>query len=204
VSARLVRPACTSGRVGLLPGSFNPPTNAHVALAAAGRAAGLACVYYVLAERTVDKEQVTGIPLADRLALLARLGDGVASVERGLYVEIARAMGAALPGAELVFLVGHDKIVQIFDPKYYQDRGAALDELFALASFLVAPRGDADQDELAELLARPENQRWAERVEPLRLDPRHRDASATRVRRGQSRDVPPPVAEYLERANPFV
>jgi nicotinamide-nucleotide adenylyltransferase len=200
----LVRPACTSGRVGLLPGSFNPPTNAHVALAAAGRAAGLACVYFVLAQRTVDKEQVTGIPLADRLALLSRLGEGVATVERGLYVDIATEMRGVLPGAELVFLVGHDKIVQVFDPKYYQDRDAALDELFGLASFLVAPRGDADEDELGELLARPENRQWAERVAPLPFDERHRDASSTRVRRGESRDVPPAVAAYLARANPFV
>ena len=202
--ARLLKPACTRGRVGLLPGSFNPPTNAHVALAAAGRAAGLACVYYVLAERTVDKEQVTGIPLADRLELLSRLGEGVASVEKGLYVEIAAAMRETLPEAELTFLVGHDKIVQVFDPKYYRDRDAALDELFGLAGFLVAPRGEADADELAELLARPENRRFADRVAPLPLDQRHRDASSTRVRRGESRDVPPAVAEYLARANPFV
>jgi nicotinamide-nucleotide adenylyltransferase len=200
----LVEPACTSGRVGLLPGSFNPPTNAHVALAKAGRAAGLACVYFVLAQRTVDKEQVTGVPLADRLELLAQLGEGVASVEKGLYVDIAAAMRATLPEAELVFLVGHDKIVQVFDPKYYRDREAALDELFALASFLVAPRGDADEDELAELLSRPENRRWADRVAPLALDAAYRDASSTRVRRGESQDVPPVVAEYLARANPFV
>ena len=200
----LVKPACTSGRVGLLPGSFNPPHNAHVALARAGRAAGLACVYFVLAQRTVDKEQVTGIPLADRLSLLAQLGEGVASVEKGLYVDIATEMRAILPGADLVFLVGHDKIVQVFDPKYYQDREAALHELFALASFLVAPRGHANEDELAELLGRTENRRWADRVAPLELDERYRDASSTRVRHGESQDVPPAVAEYLARANPFV
>jgi nicotinic acid mononucleotide adenylyltransferase len=204
LAARLVRPACTSGRVGLLPGSFNPPTNAHVALAAAGRAAGLTCVYYVLAQRTVDKERVTGIPLDDRLALLSQLGEGVASVAQGLYVDIATEMRSALPESELVFLVGHDKIVQIFDPKYYRERDAALDELFGLASFLVAPRGDADHDELAELLARPENRRWGARVAPLPFDERHRDASSTRVRRGESHDVPSVVAEYLARASPFL
>ena len=190
--------------MGLLPGSFNPPTNAHLALARAGRTAGLACVYFVLAQRTVDKEQVTGIPLADRLELLAQLGEGVASVERGLYVDIGAEIRAEMPEAELVFLVGHDKIVQVFDPKYYVDREAALDELFALASFLVAPRGEADEDELAELLARAENRRWADRVQPLALDAAYRDASSTRVRRGESHDVPAVVAAYLARSNPFV
>jgi nicotinamide-nucleotide adenylyltransferase len=204
VPARLVRPLCTAGRVGLLPGSFNPPTNAHVALAAAGRASGLDCVYYVLADRTVDKERVTGIPLADRLALLSELGEGVASVPRGLYVDMAEAMRDALPDAELVFLVGHDKIVQVFDPRYYQDRDAALEELFSLASFLVAPRGDDDEDDLSELLARPENCRFTDRVAALPLDARYRDASSTRVRQGQSGDVPPVVAAYLARAKPFV
>src|SRR2546423_718333 len=34
-------------RIGLLPGSFNPPTDAHLALAAAGRRGGLTSVAYL-------------------------------------------------------------------------------------------------------------------------------------------------------------
>jgi hypothetical protein len=207
--ARLVRPACLRGRVGLLPGSFT--TDAHVALARAGRAAGLGCVYYVLSKQTVDKERVTGLPLADRLELLCRLagesGDGVAFANRGLYVELAGALRRALPEARLEFLVGHDKIVQILDRRYYQARGgrpdAALEELFALATFLVAPRGDADADDLARLLAAPENRRFADRVAPLALSEEHRRVSSTRVRRGESDDVPLLVAEYLARQRPL-
>jgi len=205
--ARLVRAAAPSGRVGLLPGSFNPPTDAHVALARAGRAAGLRCVYYLLSKRTVDKERVTGIPLADRLDLLSGIaaasGDGVAFVNRGLYVDLAAAMRRTLPSAELVFLVGHDKIVQIFDRRYYPDGDAALEALFSLAAFLVAPRAGAGGDDLAALLAAPENRRFAARVGRLTLDERHRDASSTRVRDGRSHDVPPSVAEYLARHRPF-
>ena len=205
--ARLVGPACRNGRIGVLPGSFNPPTDAHVALARAGRAAGLACVYYLLSKHTIDKERVSGVPLADRLELLLRIaaehGDGVAFANRGLYVELAAAMRRALPEAELVFLVGHDKIVQIFDRRYYDDRDAALDELFSSATFLVAPRGDADADDLAELLSRPENRPYAGRVGPLELGKRYLDASATLVRRGESDDVPPVVAEYLAGRRPF-
>ena len=46
-------------------------------------------------------------------------------------------MTTVLPTAELTLLVGYDKVVQILDPKYYDDRDAALHELFALARLLV-------------------------------------------------------------------
>ena len=47
-----------------------------------------------------------------------------------------------MPALErLVFLVGFDKIVQIFDPRYYDDREDALRQLFSVASFAVAPAG---------------------------------------------------------------
>ena len=49
------------GRLGLLAGSFNPPTLAHVTLAEAGWLPGrLDRVYSVLSTRTVDKEIVSG------------------------------------------------------------------------------------------------------------------------------------------------
>jgi nicotinic acid mononucleotide adenylyltransferase len=202
------RPAAARGRIGLLPGSFNPPTEAHVALAAAGRAAGLAAVVYLLSKRTVDKERVTGLRLEERLAMLRELaaasGDAVAFVNRGLYVDLARAMREAQPGAaELVFLVGHDKIVQIFDRRYYADRDAALGELFGLSSFLVAPRAGAGQDELADLLAEPANRAFADRVRALPLAERYRDVSSTRARAGAEPALPPLVQAYLAEREPL-
>jgi nicotinic acid mononucleotide adenylyltransferase len=195
-------------RVGVLPGSFNPPTDAHIALARAGRHAGLATVVYLLSKRTVDKERVTGIPLGDRLELLGQLaephGDAVAFANRGLYVDQAAALRRALPDAQgVVFLVGFDKIVQIFDPRYYDDRDAALDRLFALSSFLVAPRGDSGDEDLGELLTRPENARYAAHVRPVPLATEYRDQSSTQVRAGESADVPPVVAHYLAAYHPY-
>src|SRR4051794_11388079 len=53
-------------RLGLLPGSFNPPTIAHQTLALAGLAAGgLDHVWYSVSTRTIDKEVVTGACLED-------------------------------------------------------------------------------------------------------------------------------------------
>lgn len=204
----IVPPPEASSGLALLPGSFNPPTNAHLALAeAARRDAGVDWVGYLLATRTVNKEQIEGADLADRLLLLeyiarARPGEGVTVVNRGLYVDQARIVRTARPTLrELTFVVGFDKIVQIFDPRYYDDYTAALDTLFSLASFLVAPRAGAGADELQSLLATPAVRRYADGVRPLALAPRYQDQSSTRVReqlaRGlDSAEVPPLVRRF--------
>ena len=101
---------------------------------------------FAVATRTIDKERAEGALLEDRLLVLklearARRDWAVALVNRGLYVDQAELFRGALPGLrDLTFLVGFDKIVQIFDPRYYDDREAALGRLFGLASFAVAPR----------------------------------------------------------------
>jgi nicotinic acid mononucleotide adenylyltransferase len=197
-------------RLGLLAGSFNPPTIAHQTLALAGvSSGGLDGAWYALSTRTVDKEVVTGAGLEDRLLLLDLLtedepGLGTILLNRGLYVDQARIVRAAFPTlAELVFLVGFDKIVQIFDPKYYDDRDAALEALFGLASFLVAPRGSDEADSLAALLARPENRRYAGAVRPLDLPPELREVASSSVREGLAggaapdETVPPVVSDFI-------
>ena len=183
-------------RLVALPGSFNPPHRAHEALLRAAveawRADGAA---YVLSARTVDKEQVSGLWLEDRLWLLCALSasrTAVVATNRGLYVDQAAELRALCPRLEaLAFVTGYDKIVQIFDPRYYVDRDAALAELFAHAAFLVAPRGAATADDVAALLARPENARYAPRVTTLPLSPELAETSSTRAReRGDLKDVP--------------
>ena len=120
-------------------------------------------MFLSLATHTVDKEQVTGLGLEDRLALLSlyaasRPSMSVALVNRGLYVEQARAFRRLLgPDTELCFLTGMDKLVQILDPRYYQDRDASLRELFELAGLIVANRGELDQAAFRRLLAQPAN-----------------------------------------------
>jgi nicotinamide-nucleotide adenylyltransferase len=176
------------GRLGLLPGSFNPPTVAHIELATAGLRAGLDTVLFVLSTLTVDKEVVTGAGLEDRLLMVElqaghdpRLGGLV--VNRGLYVEQAELARSTFPNVgEIVFLVGFDKIVQIFDPRYYADRDAALERLFGRARFLVALRGADGPTELAALLDRTENRRFADSVAPLELPASVRDVASSRLR----------------------
>jgi len=210
-------PPSPGARLGLLAGSFNPPTLAHQTLATAGLEAGvLDHAWYTLSTRTVDKEVVTGAGLEDRLLLLdllvaadARLG--VLLLNRGLYVDQARLVRAAYPLlGDLVFLVGFDKIVQIFDPRYYDDRDAALEQLFALATFLVAPRGADEAPALAALLERPENRRFAGAVRPLDLPPALREVASSTVRLDLASGipleqvVPPEVTAFVEATGLYV
>ena len=196
-------------RLALLPGSFNPPTNAHVALADLAQHSGrIDQLWYLLASRTVDKERVEGATLADRLICLTELvrrraRQGVVLVNRGLYVDQAELVRQAMPYLEdLWFVVGFDKIVQIFDRRYYRDRDVALDRLFSLASFLVSPRAPARPEDLDAFLDRPENRRYRGGVTTLGLSPRYQRLSSTRVRtaalQGQiSAEVPPIVTRFI-------
>src|SRR5690242_6490719 len=183
---RRLRPAL---RVGVFAGSFNPLTRAHVALAnAARRAAGLDAVIWACAAASVDKEQVERAALVDRLAQMrafvaGRRRETLALLNRGLYVDEARTLRALLaPSAELTLIVGFDKIVQIFDPKYYADRNAALHALFSLAQLLVAPREGEGAEALAALLAQPENHPFARHVRYLDVPAGYAHDSSTEAR----------------------
>lgn len=167
-------------RILLIPGSFNPLTWAHVALAinawlTLNPIGGEHPVAYYLwsgAISTVAKEQVERAAWADRLAQLATLSrasvhpSGVALFNKGLYLDQARALRTMVhPESELVIVVGFDKIVQIFDERFYEERDAALHELFSLAHMLVAPRDLAGKEELRALLDLPENRPFADYVQ---------------------------------------
>jgi nicotinic acid mononucleotide adenylyltransferase len=208
--------AAQGGRIGILPGSFNPLTNAHAALARVALAAGgLDAIYLALSRRTVDKEGVDRPSQADRALVLCRYArrqprHGVLLFNRGLYAEQAEAARARFPGArELAFVVGFDKARQIFDPGYYTDREAALARLFAAATLLVAPRGPDGAAAFAELLGRPENRAYLARVRLLPFDPAYAGDSATEVRAaaqsGRSVDelVPPETLAFLAEARPY-
>jgi nicotinic acid mononucleotide adenylyltransferase len=152
-------------RVGILCGSFNPLTRAHTELAGqVCKAWYLDQVFLSLAKVTVDKEQLSGMSLEDRLLLLSLYAErhpniSIALVNRGLYVEQAQAFRAVCGAhTQLFFLTGMDKLLQILDARYYQDRDAALDELFGLAELIVANRGAFSHTEFTHLLEQPENQ----------------------------------------------
>ncbi len=205
-----LKPPSPRRNVALLPGSFNPPTAAHMLLAERALQEGFDCVILLLARNTVGKQPSGLIPEDRLLAMRALTGGsfGVGASTHGLYADQTEAAQALYPDAEITFLVGSDKVEQIFDPRWYDDPDRALERLFGSARLVVAPR--ADQGELLRsVLDAPQNRRFADRVSILRLHPAVSDLSSTRVR-GMLRSgaepaglVPPRVAELLTAMRAF-
>lgn len=137
-------------RVGCFPGTFDPLTVAHVAVAdAARRAADLDRVDLVLSEVTLGKEHL-GDGDAHRRAEAARavVADrawlAVVVSPHRLVVDLAQGYDAVVMGA--------DKWRQVTDPAWYDDDPAARDAAVdRLPRVLVAPRAD-DRPEGVELL----------------------------------------------------
>ena len=138
------------GAVGCYPGSFNPPTVAHLAVAeAAVAAAGLVRLDLVVSTVALAKEDMSVPTLADRLAVLDAVAAtrpwlGVVRTDRQLIVDIAEGYDAVVVGA--------DKWRQVNDPAWYDGDPLARDAALArLPRVLVAPRA-GDRPDGVELL----------------------------------------------------
>lgn len=203
-------------RIGLLCGSFNPLTLAHVELAEHAReTARLDLVLFTVAKVTVEKEHVTGLGLEDRLLLLSLYAQrhervGVAIVNRGLYFEQAQAFRSLFgPHVELFFVVGMDKLLQILDPKYYDDRDAALRQLFTLTSLVVANRSAMAQGDFDKLLDQPANRSYRPYIHFCGLPEAIAELSATAVReslgvgQGIESSVPQETVTFLTETRAF-
>ncbi len=213
------------GEIIVFPGSFNPPTTAHLALMKQARQTALhrsershrgnqtVQLFAAMSKLTVDKEHVERPLMLDRVILLNDLLErrlphtGVMLFNRGLYVEQAEAVHRCFPRVKrLYFLIGYDKIVQILDPHYYADRDAALRDLFALAELLVAPRADFGPQALNELLQKPENQPFAQYIHPLPFTNAYRNVSSTHIRQHSStyvHDVPHEVRRFMRKTRAY-
>ncbi|HET8620592.1 MAG TPA: hypothetical protein VFM27_16615 [Acidimicrobiales bacterium] len=141
--------------VGCYPGSFDPPTIAHLAVAAAGRRqAGLDRVDLVLSHDALGKPAGLGPPVAARRVVL----EAVAASRPwlGVVVTGARLIADIAAGYDAV-LLGADKWAQVLDPAWYAGSVPARDAaLAALPRVLVAPRA-GDRPAGVELLELPEH-----------------------------------------------
>jgi nicotinate-nucleotide adenylyltransferase len=131
-----------SCRLGILAGTFNPVTVAHVALAEAGLGA-VDEVVFVL-PRQFPHKTYGGANFVERVELLCGAVDGeprfsVAACERGLFVEIAGECRAAY-GADvrLSFLCGRDAAERIASWDYASP--GAFDQMLKQFDLLVAVR----------------------------------------------------------------
>jgi hypothetical protein len=126
-------------RVGVYPGTFNPPTIAHVAIAAAAREQrDLDQVVFALSRSPINKEHVDR-PLFEHRVDVVR---AVCSRYRWLDVVITDARLLVDIAADYdVLVMGADKWAQVNDPAYYGDDPTARDAaVAALPTLAIAPR----------------------------------------------------------------
>jgi cytidyltransferase-like protein len=125
-------------RVAAYPGTFDPPTIAHLAVAeAAWRACDVDRVVLVLSRDPIGKGGAT--PLEERLATLEALTEhldwlGVAVSDHRLIADVA--------GGYDVVVLGADKWAQVLDPSFHPDEETWRASLARLPRVAVARRGD--------------------------------------------------------------
>jgi hypothetical protein len=112
-------------KVGAYPGTFNPPTVAHLAIAeAAWRQGGLDRVDLVVSRKPLGKDAVQPT-LDDRVTVLEAIASsrpwlGVRTTDDRLIADVAAGYDAVVVGA--------DKWLQIIDPRWYGGSVTARDE----------------------------------------------------------------------------
>jgi len=167
------------GRTGVFPGTFNPPTVAHLAIAERTvELHGLERVDLAVSRRPLGKASADRPTFEERIEVLTSIGRrlgwlGVVVSDRQLIADLAE-------GYDLV-IMGADKWQQIHELQFYNgspaDRDAALGRL---PEVVVAPRADLDV---------PGDLR-------IDLDPAHRDVSSTLARQGRLDLMAPEAAEF--------
>lgn len=140
-SPKLRRPVPWDVRLGVFPGSFNPPTTAHFALIKA--AAAHTDEVRVVLPRAFPHKIYHGATLEQRVEMLkavpAPAPVSVAVSEGGLFIDIAHECRAVYgPATELWFLCGRDAAERIIYWDY--GRPGAIDRMLDEFGLLVASR----------------------------------------------------------------
>lgn len=141
----LIRRLGQPARLGILPGSFNPPTRAHLALAEAALAE-LDEVVLVL-PRSFPHKDYDGASFAQRAEMLRRMVDrrprlAAAASDGGLFIEIADECRAAYGrGVQLAFVCGRDAAERMVGWDYGNPN--AINRMLETFQLLVACRDGA-------------------------------------------------------------
>ncbi len=151
---------------GVYPGSFDPLTVAHVAIAdAAQQAAALDKLDLAISQQTLGKEAGAYTSADERLAAIARAArtrpwlSGLVT-DASLIADIARGYDVVVMGA--------DKWAQVNDPAWYASAEARDEAVASLPRVLVVPRPGFATDG----------------ADVLEIDARHAHVSSTRARAG--------------------
>jgi len=130
---------------GVYPGSFDPPTIAHVAIAeAAVRAGALDRLDLALSRVALGKDAAAQAPIEARRAVVERL----TSTRPWLRVVVTDAqLIADIAAGYDVVVVGADKWAQVRDPAWYDSVTQRDAALASLARVLVVPRPGFDVED---------------------------------------------------------
>lgn len=168
-------------KLGVLAGTFNPPTVAHVELAnaAAGHVDEVLCVV----PRIFPHKEYSGATLEQRIELLEFAGldvpHSIATTEKGLFIDIARECRAHYgPETSFYFLCGRDAAERVLTWDY--ERPGVVEEMLREFELLVARRA-------GEFRVPPE---FPGRIHTLELREVHDHVSSTEVRDRIARGEP--------------
>lgn len=164
---------------GAYPGSFNPPTVAHLAIAEAAVAqAGLDRVDLIVSRLALGKEVTEGPDFADRIAVL----EAVVRTRPWLGVRVTDAqLIAELAGGYDAVILGADKWAQVTDASWYGGSAAARDAAVArIPRLLLVPRPPWDTSS----------------GERLEIAAEHGAVSSTAVRNGRREWMAPEAAAF--------
>ncbi|MGH9667088.1 MAG: nicotinate-nicotinamide nucleotide adenylyltransferase [Bryobacteraceae bacterium] len=176
------RGASRPRRLGILAGTFNPPTTAHFLLAEAA----LEHVDEVLwaLPRLLPHKSLHGATFQERIAMLCGVASGnarhsVAATDGGLFIDIARECRAIYGEAtELLFVCGRDAAQRVMEWDY--GRPDALREMLAEFEMLVAGRNGHYET----------SGPFAARIHPLPVAGSFERVSSTEVRERIARGEP--------------
>jgi nicotinate (nicotinamide) nucleotide adenylyltransferase len=159
--------------LGILAGSFNPPTIAHFELASAAgfHVDEVVCVV----PRAFPHKRYDGATLEQRIDMLGlwelMIPHSIATSDRGLFIDIARECRTHYDTDTRIYLIcGRDAAERILTWDY--GRPGVVKEMLAEVELLVAPRG-------GEFQPPPEFKR---RIHSLGLHGKHDDVSSSEVR----------------------
>lgn len=185
--ARLAgRDVVTTNRVGVYPGSFNPPTVAHLALSeAAMEQRQLDQVVWSISRTALAKEAVDHPRFEHRLEVLESVAADVAWLE--IAVTSAQLLVDVASGFDLL-IMGADKWVQINEPHWYTTIEARDAAIAALPDLAIAHRPPHDVP--AELV--------------LTTDHDHHNVSSSRARDGAVELMLPPARVFAERTGAWI
>jgi nicotinate-nucleotide adenylyltransferase len=174
----------TSGRphkVGILAGSFNPPTIAHLELALAA-SRGVDLILFVV-PRVFPHKEYSGATLEQRVEMLdaaaLAVPHAIASTSQGLFIDIARESRDHYgTQVQLSFICGRDAAERILHWDY--GRAGVVEEMLGEFELLVAPRGGH--------FSTPAQYRH--RIHALQVRGGHEEVSSTEVRERIARGEP--------------